>query len=93
MDGYQRTFDDLLFKCLNDDEAKITKGEVHEGIYVHIKSVPKVNWLLRRADFYWPKMITACFRDYKVSDECQGFSDILLVPAAPLNSIGLSEKY
>ena len=54
---------------------------------VHVKSVLKVKWLLRRVGFYWHNIIIDCFHYYKVCEECQKFSDIQLVPAATLNSI------
>jgi hypothetical protein len=30
---YRRTVEDLLLKCLDNDQAKIVMSEVHEGIY------------------------------------------------------------
>jgi hypothetical protein len=39
---YHRTLDDLLLKCLDSDQAKVTMGEVHEGIYDTHQSAPKM---------------------------------------------------
>ena len=62
---YRRTAEDLLLKYLDSDQAKVAMGEVHEGICGTRQSTPKMKWLLRRADFYWPSMISDCFRYYK----------------------------
>ena len=29
---YRRTVDDVLLKCLDEDQARVAMGEVHEGI-------------------------------------------------------------
>jgi hypothetical protein len=58
---YRRTAEDRLLKCLDYDQAKIAMGEVYEGICGTHQSAPKMKWLLRRAGFYWPTMITDCF--------------------------------
>ena len=62
-------------------------GEVHEGICGTHQSAPKMKWLLRRAGFYWPSMISDCFKYYKGCEECQRFRDLQLVPAASLHPI------
>ena len=49
---YRRTAEDLLFKCLDSDQARVAMGEVHEGICCTHQSAPKMKWLLRRVDFY-----------------------------------------
>ena len=84
---YHRTADDLLLKCLDADQARVAMGEIHEGICDTHQSAPKIKWLLRRVGFYWPSMISDCFRYYKGCEECQRFGDIQLVPAALLYSI------
>ena len=86
-DLYRRTADDILLKCLGTDQARVAMGEVHEGICGTHQSAPKMKWLLRRACFYWPSMISDCFRYYKGCEECQRFGDIQLVPAALLHPI------
>ena len=84
---YRRTADDVFLKCLDTDQACVAMGEVHDGICGTHQSAPKMKWLLRRASFYWPSMISDCFRYYKGCEECQLFGDIQLVPAALLHSI------
>ena len=84
---YRRTADGVLLKCLDSDQARVTMGEVHEGICVTHQPAPKMKWLLRRAGFYWPTMMADCFRYYKGCEECQRFGDIQLVPAVLLHPI------
>jgi hypothetical protein len=62
---YHRTIDGLLLKGLGSKQSKIAMGEVHEGIYGTHQSAHKMKWLLRRAGFYWPTMISDYFRYYK----------------------------
>jgi hypothetical protein len=62
-------------------------GEVHKGICGMHQLAPKIKWLLRRAGFYWPTMMTDCFLYYKGCEECQRFGNIQLVPATMLHPI------
>jgi hypothetical protein len=66
---YRWTTDDFLLKFLDSDQAKVTMGEVYEGICGTHQSAPKMKWLLRRFEFYWPTMIADCFRYYKGCEE------------------------
>ena len=84
---YRRTTEDLLLKCIDDDQAKVAMGEVHEGICGMHQLPPKIKWLLRRAGFYWPTMIANYFRYYKGYEECQNFGNIQMVSAATLHPI------
>jgi hypothetical protein len=51
-DIYRRTIDDVLLKCLGEEQAKVAVNEVHDGIYGAHRSAYKMNWLLRRSGFY-----------------------------------------
>jgi hypothetical protein len=62
---YRRIVNDILLKCLGPDDAILAMVEVHEGICGTHQSAPKMKWLLRRSDFYWPNMIADCFKYYK----------------------------
>jgi hypothetical protein len=57
---------------LGTDQARIAMEEVHEGICGTHQSTPKMKWLLRRAGFYWPTMMTDCFRYYKDVKSAKG---------------------
>ncbi len=86
-DLYRRNIDGVLLKCLDEDQSKVAMGEVHEGICGTHQSAHKMNWLLRRAGFYWPKMIDDCFKYYRRCEACQRFGNVQLAPAAVLNPI------
>ena len=86
-DLYRRMVDGILLKCLDEDQARVAMGEVHEGICGTHQSAHKMKWLLRRAGFYWPTMINDCFGYYKGCESCQKFGDIQLAPAAMLHPI------
>ena len=93
-DLYHRMVDDVLLKCLDEDQARVAMGEVHEGICGTHQSAPKMKWLLRRAGFYWLTMINDCFTYYKGCEACQNlviFSWLLLLCYIPLSSRGLSK--
>jgi hypothetical protein len=49
---YRRTVEDVLLKCLDEDQARFAMGEVHEGICGTHQSAPKMKWLLRHTGFY-----------------------------------------
>ena len=67
---YHWTPDDVLLKCLGIDQARVAMREVHESICSTHQSTPKMKWLLRRSDFYWPTMMADCFRYYMGCEEC-----------------------
>ena len=83
----RRTAEDLLLKCLDSDHALVAMSEVHEGICGTHQSAPKMKWLLKRAGFYWPTMLSDCFKYYKGYEECQRFGNLQLVPAALMHPI------
>jgi hypothetical protein len=61
-DLYRRTIDGVLLKCLGEEQAKVAVWEVHDGICGAHQSTYKMNWLLRRAGFYWPTMMDDCVK-------------------------------
>jgi hypothetical protein len=84
---YCRIVDGILWKCLDEDRARVPMGEMHEGIGATHHLAHKMKWLLQHAGFYWPTMIHGCFRYYKEFEACQIFDDIQLAPAAMLHHI------
>jgi hypothetical protein len=69
-ESYRLTVDDLLWKCLDSDQAKVAMGEVHEGICGSHQLAPKMKLLLWRGGFYLPTMIVDCFWYYNGCEEC-----------------------
>ena len=52
---YYRTVDGVLLKCLNQEEAKVLMGEVHEGICGAHQLAYKMKWIIRRTGYFWPR--------------------------------------
>jgi hypothetical protein len=86
-DLYRRTIDGVLLKCLGEEQAKVAVQEVHDGICAAHQSAYKMNWLLRRARFYWPTMMDDCIKYQMGCKACQRFGNIHLAPASVMNSI------
>jgi hypothetical protein len=77
-DLYWRTIDGVLLKCLGEEQAKVAVREVHDGICGAHQSAYKMNWLLRRAGFYWLTMMDDCIKYQKGCEACQRFGNIQL---------------
>jgi hypothetical protein len=67
---YRRTIDRLLLKCLSKEQAKVAMGEAHEGMCSTHQSAHKIKWTLKRAGFYWPTMMTDCFKYFRGCEAC-----------------------
>jgi hypothetical protein len=46
-----------------------------------------MNWLLRRAGFYWPTMMDDCIKYRRGCEACQRFRNTQLAPVGVMNSI------
>jgi ribonuclease HI len=84
---YRRTVDRILLKCLDDDQPRVAMGDVHEGLYGTHQSTQKMKWMLRRAGFYWPKMVSDCHRYFRDCEACQRFGEVQSAPANMLHPI------
>ena len=62
---YYKTVDGVLFKCLNQEEAKELMGEVHEGICGAHQSAYKMKWIIRRTGYFWQMILEDYFECYK----------------------------
>jgi hypothetical protein len=62
---YYKTVDGVLLKCLNQEEAKVLMGEVHEGIYGAHQSAYKMKWIIRKSRYFWPTILEDYFEYYK----------------------------
>jgi hypothetical protein len=51
-DLYRRTIDGILLKCLGEEHAKVAARKVHDEVCRAHQLAFKMNWLLRRAEFY-----------------------------------------
>jgi hypothetical protein len=89
LDGelYRQTITGVLLKCLDEEQARIAMGEVHESMCGTHQSAHKMKWVLRRAGFYWPTMVKDCFNYFKGCEACQWFGDVQSVSASMLHPI------
>jgi hypothetical protein len=59
---YRKTINEVLLKCLGEEQAKVAVWEVHDGICIAHQSAHMMNWLLQRTGFYWPTMMDDCIK-------------------------------
>ena len=59
---FQRGVDDILLKCISDDESKQILAEVHEGICGSQQSGIKMKWLIHGYGCYWPSVLKDCVK-------------------------------
>jgi hypothetical protein len=72
---------------MNEEQARVAMGEVHEGLCGTHQSTHKMKWLLKRAGLYWLTTVEDCIRYQKGCDACQKFGNIQLAPVSPLHPI------
>ena len=84
---YYKTVDVVLLKYLNQEEAKVLMGEVHEGICGAHQSTYKMKWIIRRTGHFWPIILEDCFEYYKGCQDCQCFGNVQKSPAMAMNPI------
>ena len=77
----------VLLKCLNQEEAKVLMGEVHEGICGAHQSAYKMKWIIRMSGYFWPTILEDCFEYHKGCQDCQCFGNIQKLPASTMNPI------
>jgi hypothetical protein len=85
-DLYRRTIDGMSLKCLDEEQAKVTVRKAHDGICGAHRSAHKMNWLLRRAEFYWLTMMGDSIKYQKGCEACQRIKNIQLASASVMNS-------
>ena len=86
-DLYYRTIDGVLLKCIDNEEAKVLMGEIHEGVCGSHQSAYKMKWVIRRNGYFWPTILEDCFTYYRGCQECQKFGSVQRVPASAMNLI------
>jgi hypothetical protein len=61
---YYKTVNGVLLKCLNQEEAKVFMGVVHEGICGAHQSAYKMKWIISRTGYFWPMILEDYFEYY-----------------------------
>jgi hypothetical protein len=89
MDGdlYRRTSYGLLLKCLDDEQAKVAMGEVHERMCDTHQSAHKMKWMLRMAGMFWLTMMSDCCKYFRCCEACQRFGDVQSALASMLHPV------
>jgi hypothetical protein len=77
----------MSLKWLGEEQAKVAVQDVHDRICGAHQSAHKMNWLLRRAGFYWPTMMVDCIKYQRGCEACQRSRNIQLAPVGVMNSI------
>jgi hypothetical protein len=84
---HYKTVDGVLLKCLNQEEAKVLMGEIHEGICGAHQSSYKMKWIIYRSRYFWPTLLEDCFEYYKGCQDYQRFGNIQKSPVSAMNPI------
>jgi len=84
---YYHTVDEILLRCLGDDESKSLIAEIHEGVCGAHESAFKMKWMIRRNGYYWPTILEDYFKYFKGCQGCQKFGNIQRAPASAMNPI------
>ena len=58
---YYKIVDGVFLKCLNQEEARVLMGEVHEGICKAHQSAYKMKWVIHRSGYFCPTILEDCF--------------------------------
>ncbi|KAM1596851.1 hypothetical protein ACFX1Z_031812 [Malus domestica] len=84
---YRKGEDGLLLLCLGPQESAQAITEVHEGVCGAHQSGRKMRWLLRRHDYFWPRILKDCIEFTRGCIQCQIHGPIQRVPAKSLHSV------
>ena len=82
---YRRSFDGLLLRCLDDEEAAKALEEAHSGICGAHQSGPKLHFQIKRMGYYWPTMVKDCMEYAKRCSACQFHANFIHQPPEPLH--------
>ncbi|KAM0990467.1 hypothetical protein ACFX2C_008981 [Malus domestica] len=84
---YRKGEDGLLLLCLGPQEGAQMITEVHEGVCGAYQSGRKMRWLLRRHDYFWPRILKDCIEFARGCVQCQIHGPIQRVPTELLHSV------
>ncbi|KAH0639459.1 hypothetical protein KY290_036728 [Solanum tuberosum] len=68
---FRRSYEGLLLRCLDKEEAQQIMEEAHSGICGAHQSGPKLHFRIKRMGYYWPTMVTDCLVHAKKCQACQ----------------------
>ncbi|KAL4031315.1 hypothetical protein IC575_009591 [Cucumis melo] len=82
---YRRSYEGLLLRCLGKEESTKALEEAHSGICGVHQSGPKLQYQLKRMDYYWPTMIHDSMHFAKYCEACQFRANFIHQPPEPLH--------
>ena len=82
---YHRSFDVLLLRCLDDEEAIKALEEAHSRICGAHQSDPKLHFQIKQMGYYWPTMVKDCMDYAKRCSACQFHANFIHQPSKPLH--------
>ncbi|CAL9005280.1 unnamed protein product [Prunus brigantina] len=83
----RKSKDELLLRCLGNEEHMKVMGEVHEGICGAHQGGRKMCWLMRRYGYFWPTMMNDCIEYSKGCEACQRHGPIEQAPSVPMTLV------
>ena len=73
---YYKIVDRVFVKCLSQEEARVSMGEVHEGICGAHQLAYKMKWVIRGFGYFWPIILEDYFEYYNGCQDCQHFGNV-----------------
>ncbi|XP_050150474.1 uncharacterized protein LOC126625417 [Malus sylvestris] len=86
-DLLRKTLDELLLKCLGQEESMRVMVKVHEGVCGAHQAGTKMRWLLRRYGYFLPDMEKDCKSYARGCEKCQRHGPLQHIPFVPLNPV------
>ncbi|KAM1159187.1 hypothetical protein ACFX19_032962 [Malus domestica] len=87
---YRRSFEEVLLKCLGEEEANQAMEEAHSAVCGAHQSGPKLHFQLNRMGYYWPSMVKDCLEHAKRCQACQFHANFIHQPPEPLHPTAAS---
>ncbi|XP_074346871.1 uncharacterized protein LOC141685681 [Apium graveolens] len=81
---YKRGFNQLLLRCVDEEEGNYILREVHEGICGYHSGGNSLAMKILRQGYYWPTMREDAVNFVKACDRCQHFANYSSMPVTLL---------
>ncbi|KAA0065860.1 uncharacterized protein E6C27_scaffold538G00070 [Cucumis melo var. makuwa] len=82
---YHRSLEGHFLRCLGKEEPIKALEEAHADVCGVHQSGPKLQFQLRRVDYYWPKMVQDSMDYAKKCEACQYHANFIHQPLEPLH--------
>ncbi|KAL0320261.1 UNVERIFIED_CONTAM: hypothetical protein Sradi_5287600 [Sesamum radiatum] len=82
---YRQSFESIYQRCLSGEEVLESMTEAHSGVCGAHESGPKLHFIIKRMDYYWPTMVKDCLEYAKKCQSCQLHANFIHEPPEPLH--------